>query len=146
MLVPSRKLFCAVEAVLTIAYQAHAEAMNGHAIAAAQELSPRYLEPMLQKLVRAGILRGVRGPTGGYVLGRERRRITLADICAALADDGEVSAPLSPLGEKVLRPALADFMTTWQENLGRITLATLCERAAAANIHTRPVSTHDFTI
>ena len=34
---------------------------------------------MRQKLVRAGILSGVRGPRGGYLLARERRRISLGE-------------------------------------------------------------------
>lgn len=146
MLVPSRKLFCAVEAVLTIAYQANAEPLSGSTIAAAQNLPPRYLEPMLQKLVRAGILRGMRGPTGGYVLGRERRRITLADICTALAEESDIPSSRTALAEKILTPALARFMGAWQENLQAVNIASLCEQAAAAKIHARPASTHDFTI
>ena len=90
MLLPSKKLFYAVEAVLFIAYNAKTGPISGRDIAEKQSLPPRYLEPMMQKLVHAGILRGVRGPQGGYVLGRERRRITLADICAALAEDASL--------------------------------------------------------
>jgi Rrf2 family transcriptional regulator, iron-sulfur cluster assembly transcription factor len=35
---------------------------------------------LLQGLVHAKILRGVRGPRGGYELARERRRITAGEI------------------------------------------------------------------
>ena len=35
-------------------------------------LPPRHLEPVLQALVRHGILKGIRGPRGGYELARER--------------------------------------------------------------------------
>jgi len=37
---------------------------------------------VLQALVRHGILKGTRGPRGGYELAREQRRITADDICA----------------------------------------------------------------
>jgi len=36
--------------------------------------------------VRAGILKGIRGPRGGYELGRERRRISAEDIFARHPD------------------------------------------------------------
>ena len=47
------------------------------------ELPARHLEPVLQALVRMGILKGIRGPRGGYELARERRRITADDILRA---------------------------------------------------------------
>ncbi len=77
MLVPSKKLFYAVEAVLFIAYNGKTGPIAGSEVAAQQGLPARYLEPLMQKLVKAGILKGVRGPQGGYILGRERRRISV---------------------------------------------------------------------
>ena len=43
-------------------------------------LPRRYLEQVLQQLVRAGILKGVRGPRGGYRLARERRRVSVGEV------------------------------------------------------------------
>ena len=45
-----------------------------------QGIPRRYLEQVLQQLVRDGVLAGVRGPRGGYRLARERRRISLGEI------------------------------------------------------------------
>jgi len=39
----------------------------------------------MQALVRAGILKGVRGPRGGTVWPRERRRITAGEIVRLVA-------------------------------------------------------------
>jgi Rrf2 family iron-sulfur cluster assembly transcriptional regulator len=39
----------------------------------------------MQELVRAGILKGVRGPKGGYRLARERRRVTVGEIVRVVA-------------------------------------------------------------
>ena len=80
MISPSRKLFYVVEAVVTIAYNAGQGAVSSREIAKSQGLPPRYLEQLMQRLVRSGLLRGMRGPHGGYVLAKERRRITIADI------------------------------------------------------------------
>ena len=51
------------------------------------------LEPVLQALVRQGILRGVRGPRGGYELAREQDRITADDILRAAGTVEEVGEP-----------------------------------------------------
>ena len=75
----------------------------------ATRLPPRHLEPVLQALVRHGILEGIRGPRGGYELARERGRITADDIlrAAGTADelDGAELAESQLLSEVVM-PAL----------------------------------------
>ena len=60
------------------------------ALAARHSLPARHLEPVLQALVRMGILKGIRGPRGGYELARERRRITADEIlrAAGTIEDG----------------------------------------------------------
>jgi len=146
MLLPSKKLFYAVEAVLFIAYNAKAGPIAGRDIAEKQNLSPRYLEPMLQKLVRAGILQGVRGPQGGYVLGRERRRISLNDICLALTDEASIPSKTTPLGDAILKPELATLNQAWQQQLSSISMAQLCERASQQRIPLAYATIHDFAI
>ena len=108
MLTPSRKLFYAAEAVLFIAYNGNQGPINGRDIAARQGLPPRYLEQLMQRLVRGGVLRGVRGPRGGYLLARERRRITLGDIYDVLKEDRDEQDMQgyggTPLGSRVVPP------------------------------------------
>lgn len=146
MLVPSKRIFYALEAVLFIAYNAKNGAVASRDIAERQELPARYLEPILQKLVRAGILKSVRGPQGGYVLGRERRRITLKDICDVLSEEATLPPSSLPLGERVLRPVMDDAQAVWQAQLAEINIAALCERAEHVNIPTAFEPTQDFTI
>ena len=71
----SRKGILAITAVIDVAINARSRPVSAKALAARHKLPPRHLEPVLQALVRDGILRGVRGPHGGYELGREPRRI-----------------------------------------------------------------------
>ena len=47
----------------------------------------KYLEQLLAMLKKGGIVRAYRGKTGGYVLAREAKDITLKDMLEAL-DDG----------------------------------------------------------
>src|SRR5579862_2367914 len=76
----TKKLLFAIEAVLDIAYNAGNLPVQSGEITRRQGIPRRYLEQVLQQLVRAGVLAGVRGPRGGYRLARERRRISLGEI------------------------------------------------------------------
>jgi Rrf2 family iron-sulfur cluster assembly transcriptional regulator len=146
MLTPSRKTFYAVEAVLFIAYNCKAGPISSAEIAAQQDLPTRYLEPLMQKLVRAGILRGVRGPSGGYVLGRERRRITLKDICDVVEEEHTLPESTMPLGSQVLNPEVKRLLSTWSESLTQINIASLCDRAGSLGIETLAITATDFAI
>jgi Rrf2 family iron-sulfur cluster assembly transcriptional regulator len=77
-----RKSILAIVAVTDIALNARDRPVVARALAARLRLPPRHLEPVLQALVREGILKGVQGPRGGYELAREQRRITADDIPA----------------------------------------------------------------
>ena len=80
MLRLTAKLLYAIEAVVDIAYNSGGEAVQAASITKRQGIPKRYLEQVLQALVKAGILTGQRGPKGGYRLARERRRITIGDV------------------------------------------------------------------
>ena len=70
MLRLSRKTLLALEAVIDIAFNARPEPVQAKEITARQGVPQRYLEQVMQQLVRAGVLKGVRGPRGGYRLAR----------------------------------------------------------------------------
>jgi DNA-binding IscR family transcriptional regulator len=78
-----------------------------------------------------GILKGVRGPHGGYALARERKRISAEDIlrAAGYADDDEVPLPNSALANDVVWPALADAERTFSAALRRISVEDLTRTA-----------------
>ena len=78
--------------MIDIALQEHGQPVSAKALAAHHGLPPRHLEPVLQALVRCGILKGIRGPHGGYELARERRRVTADEYEQAL----EAARPKRP--------------------------------------------------
>ena len=111
-----------------------AEVDASFALAARNILPPRHLEPVLQALVHAGILKGIRGPRGGYQLGRERRRITAEDILRAaqsLEEDAGPAVPKSPLLSQVVLPAVAQADRAFSTALARISVEELAVRAQA---------------
>jgi Rrf2 family protein len=124
----------AIAAVIDVALNGNSRPVSARALAARHRLPPRHLEPVLQALVRDGILKGIRGPHGGYELGRERNRISADDILRAATtfENGE-SHPLggSTLIDNVLRPALAETERTVSVALGRINVDDLIKRAEA---------------
>ncbi len=76
----SRRSVLAIAAVVDVALHSRSGPVSAKALAARHKLAPRHLETLLQGLVHEKILNGVRGPHGGYVLARERRRVTVGEI------------------------------------------------------------------
>lgn len=149
MLRLSKKMFYAVEAVLYIAYNSKSDPISSKDIAERQGLPPRYLEQIMQKLVRANILRGVRGPKGGYVLARERRRVTIADICDVIREMDQLDVEhlqKTSLGRGIVYPLYQEMEQHLHNQTLELTIAQLCERAAASNIRRAHDDAMDFAI
>src|ERR1700745_4103719 len=124
-----RKGVLAIAAVIDIALNARGRPVAAKALATRHSLPPRHLEPVLQGLVRHGILKGVRGPRGGYELARERRRVTAGDIVrgAMSQGGGGEEARASPrLFALVVGPAVAQASEAFLSELDRITVEDLC--------------------
>lgn len=71
--------------------QSTGEVLQVGEIAQRQDIPDRYLEQMLTDLRKAGILRSIRGPRGGYQLARPATELTIAEVVACL--EGETAAP-----------------------------------------------------
>ena len=84
----------AVMAMVELASRAEAGAMRGGLgrpvslaeIADAQLLSLAYLEQLFARLRRSGLVASIRGPGGGYRLGKSAGEITLAEITDAVEE------------------------------------------------------------
>ena len=124
-----RKGVLAIAAVIDIAVNARGRPVAAKVLATRHRLPPRHLEPVLQALVRHGILKGIRGPRGGYELAREQNRITADDIlrAASSAEDeiNGIAVSDSLLLNKVVVPALAQAENAFAGALSRITVAEL---------------------
>lgn len=145
----SRKTLLAIEAVLDVAIHARPEPVQAKEITRRQGVPQRYLEQLMQHLVHAGVLKGVRGPRGGYTLAKERRKILVGEIVRVVdaferGEDGAQSDG-SDLASAAVRPLWGEAQAAMMEVLDRVSVEDLCARADQAGELRRP-TTADFTI
>jgi Rrf2 family protein len=76
-----------LRAVLDLAVHADEEAVALSQIAERQQISMNYLEQLIAKLKKAGIVTGIRGAQGGYMLARPADEVSVGDILRALEGD-----------------------------------------------------------
>lgn len=73
-----------LRAMIDLARYSEQEPVSISSIAARQDISERYLEQLVGLLKRAGLVRSIRGATGGYVLTRSTGEISVGDVLRAL--------------------------------------------------------------
>ncbi|MGR8929673.1 MAG: Fe-S cluster assembly transcriptional regulator IscR [Gammaproteobacteria bacterium] len=74
----------AVTAMLDLAYHSQKHPVTLTDIATRQIISLSYLEQLFARLRKAGMVKGVRGPGGGYTLNRNANDINVAEIIEAV--------------------------------------------------------------
>lgn len=151
MLHPSKRLLFAIEAVLDIAYYGGSQPVQSGDISTRQGIPRRYLEQVLQHLVRSGILAGHRGPKGGYLLAREKRRINLGEIVRSVrlfegSPDPVQTASGSRVALEIVRPVWRELQQEMLSKLDDVSLEDLCEKARTAGIQTDALQRLDFSI
>ena len=150
MLKLSRKTLLALEAVIDIAFNARPEPVQAKEITARQGVPQRYLEQVMQQLVRAGILKGVRGPRGGYRLARERRRISVGDVVRVAESIEDVEEekirPRSDLGLRIVAPLIQSLQDDVMVRLDSVSIEDLCQRARNQGVDSGQGAGADFTI
>ncbi|MGL5362464.1 MAG: RrF2 family transcriptional regulator [Bosea sp. (in: a-proteobacteria)] len=150
MILLSRRSLLAIAAVVDIALHARPKPVSAKALAGRHDLPPRHLETVLQQLVRSGILKGVRGPSGGYELAKERRRVTAGDIVRsamlATGEDGLPPMPHSRLVDLVIEPEVKLAGNAFLTHLDSINVEDLCQRAEGQKAFGGTAPNVDFTI
>jgi Rrf2 family transcriptional regulator, iron-sulfur cluster assembly transcription factor len=131
----SRRSLLALVAVVDIALHARPLPVAAKNLAARHNLPPRHLETVLQALVRQGLLRGVRGPRGGYELARSAGEIAAGEILRAaetVEEKNDLPLAGSSLLTQVVAPALAKAEEAFSAALSRITVADLARSAGGS--------------
>ena len=141
MALVSYKGTLAIAAVTDVAINSASGRVSMKELAKRHKLSPRYLEPVLQALVRDGILTSIRGRHGGYKVAREQAKITVEDILnSARRIEAYEPLPESHLIVAVVQPTLAIAEQCFSAALREINVADLVRQA----LHVRGHGLHSF--
>jgi Rrf2 family protein len=150
MILLSRRSLLSIAAVVDIALHARPLPVAAKVLAERHKLPPRHLETVLQALVRHGILKGVRGPRGGYELARERRRVTAGEVVraamTATGEDGLPPMPDSRLVDEVVGPSVKAASEAFLARLDAVTIDDLCRDAEERAVFGTDAATLDFAI
>jgi Rrf2 family transcriptional regulator, iron-sulfur cluster assembly transcription factor len=118
----SRKGLIAIAAVIDVAINARARPVSAKALAARHQLPPR-LEPVLQALVRDGILKGFAGRTVAT-----NSAISCAPPLPSKTPNALPNG--AALVNEMIRPVLAETERTVSVALGRISIDDMVRRLA----------------
>ena len=130
----STKSRYAITAMLDLALNGKEGPVTLADISENQNISLSYLEQLFASLRAKQLVRGVRGPGGGYFLARDANAISIADIVCAVDEWVEYTrspAYLSKAGDMVHSPTRGiweDFSSQLFGFLSDITLASLVQR------------------
>lgn len=106
----------ALRALVELAQQPHDRTLSLSIIAKRQRVKPKYLEQILFRLRRGNLIKGKKGPGGGFSLARDPERIRLKEVLDAV---GESTAPVQCVLGKADRycsqNALCPMQGCWHE-------------------------------
>ncbi|UCF88799.1 MAG: Rrf2 family transcriptional regulator [bacterium] len=131
-----------VRALFDIAYHSVGLPTQIKDISRRQQISPRYLEQIFQKLKKAKILGSKRGPNGGYYLLKEPREISLGDVVRATEGPFELvfcvgESPRKKCPRKdecVASDMWMDISSRIEDFFNSISINDLCDRAREAGV------------
>lgn len=113
-----------LRALIDLAVYSEESAVSISSIAAREQISESYLEQLVAKLRKAGLVTSIRGAGGGYKLARPAQEISVGDILRALEGNLEAVKCAGLDAEKGCEEA--DFCVTkyvWQKINESITQA-----------------------
>jgi Rrf2 family iron-sulfur cluster assembly transcriptional regulator len=92
----------ALRAVVNIAKTSDGKPVPIKKISVDEEISAEFLEQICFRLKKAGIIRSIRGPGGGFLLNRDPQAISMYDIFEAVGEGAEIAscAPVCESGQK----------------------------------------------
>ncbi len=134
----SRQVQYALCGIFDLAYHGAGMPVRVRTIGERQRIPYRFLEQIFQRLRRAGLVTGKRGPGGGYVLTRRPEEISLREVVEAiegpLGERNEDEAERWP--ESAHRPDFLwdDISERLASALSEIAISDVCREAARRSV------------
>jgi Rrf2 family protein len=123
----------ALHALAILAAQKNGTSMASHLIARSEGIPEKFLLKILNPLARAGVLRSIKGPHGGYWLARPASEVTVLEVVEAV--DGPIRGQVPPIegkGDPALHKRITEVYQKVAEQarrqLTRITIADLARK------------------
>lgn len=130
----------ALRMMLDLALHNSGEYITLKDISARQEVSVKYLEQIVSVLSKAGMLKSVRGPSGGYKLTKSPEQYTVGDILRVTEGSLAPVACLDSPQNNCPRAETCATLGFWQELydavrgvVDKTTLADLADRVLQSN-------------
>ena len=150
MLLRQDRVMTAIAVMLDVGFHAGrgGEVTGGAEVAERMGAARRGIEPVFQALSRTGLLDSVRGPRGGYRLGRRPRDIKLIEIVGAVTEEPEaMPGDLSGrLQVAVVAPLWREMEEGLRERFAGLTLDDLLKRAQSAGLKRPTTEPLNFAI
>ena len=132
---------------MDIAINSKGNPIQSHEITKRQGIPKRYLENILQKLVQKNIIKGTRGPKGGYSLAKEKRNISLVEIYnVILTIDKKKPVMQTEIKKKIITPIISNVSDDIMNYLKSITLDDLYRKIKNIGIKPNTKKKIDFSI
>jgi Rrf2 family protein len=147
MLLRRDRAMTGIAIILDVAFNAgHGAVVSAGEIADRLGQARRGIEPVLQALTRAGLLDSLRGPRGGYRLGRPRRELRLFDIVTAASDGDPAPEATGRLQSAVVAPFWEELEALCRARLEECTIDDLMKRAVRAGLQRPAAAPVNFAI
>ena len=137
----------AVTAMLDVALHASAGPVPLADISIRQEISLSYLEQLFARLRKHGLVSSVRGPGGGYQLGKDAYKISVSEVISAVDESVDATRCQGKSdcqgGAKCLTHSLwSDLSNRIEDFLTQITLGELVSQHEIQSVAKRQDSRH----
>ena len=144
----SLQVHYAICGVFDLAYNGQSEPVQVRVIGARQCIPTRYLEQIFQRLRRADLVTGKRGPGGGYTLARPAAEISVRAIVEAMEGPIGEAPEFSAEDVSAYRPDFAwpELAARLSQALDEVTIAALCQQASQAAVRRDQADSYSYQI
>jgi Rrf2 family protein len=137
----SRKVDYALRAIIYLSLQKDGRPVPVKEIASQRRIPRKFLEKIIQDLIRAGMVKSHRGVHGGYTLARSPDRVSFRDVIEAV--EGPISLNVCVSAQRdCLVLSSCNMQRIWQEGQRRMLEffadTTLADLAPVLALNTRP--------
>ena len=144
----------AVRALVDLALRKTQVPVSIKSISKKQNISRHYLEQLFIRLKKDGLVRSVRGPTGGYILNKPPKEITIGNILNAVESSGVNPSSTDEDGVKEYNGQEKNLVNSFWQQLEEVTtdfldsntLDDICQDAHNAHESDQPDHNYIFNI